>query len=187
MSVEIWLVQWYKQYKIILELEVFQNFWKMMSWSLSSTVVQTVQNLLWLKSFVSFEICGIKFQWYNSTNSKKLGRSQKYGSFLKNISQTFNGTVVQTVQNKSTKVLFLPLYHWNLLSIWISWKMFSWILSSTVVRKAQNILWPESFVTFEICCNKFQWYNGTNSTKIVRSQNYGNLLENISQILMGQW
>ena len=71
----------------------------MLSKILNSTVVQTVQDRLWPESFVSFEICCIKFQWYNGTNSTKLVRSQKYGSYLKNISQTFNGTVVQTVQN----------------------------------------------------------------------------------------
>ena len=71
----------------------------MLSKILNSTVVQTVQDRLWPESFVSFEICCIKFQWYNGTNSTKLVRSQKYGSYLKNISQTFNGAVIQTVKN----------------------------------------------------------------------------------------
>ena len=62
-------------------------------------MVQTVQNLFKTEIFVISEICCLEFEWYNSTNSTKLVRSQNYGNFLKNIIGNLSGTVVQTVQN----------------------------------------------------------------------------------------
>ena len=135
------MVQWYKQYKTVLNWKCLQFLQK----------------------------CQLKFEWYRSTNSTKLLRPENLCKFWKILSYILSSTVVQTVQN---------LYKTEIMTIF--WKMSFEIWVVQWYKRYKTILNWKYLQFLEKCQLKFEWYSGTNGTKLLRTENLCKLWKMLS-------